>query len=101
MNEVPGIRFEWDPVKARSNERKHGVTFEEAQTAFFDDLALVIDDPDHSDDKARFVLLGVSAGARMLVVVHAYRSSPDTIRIISARKGTRAERATYVKRFCS
>jgi len=61
----------------------------------------VIDDPDHSDDEARFVLLGVSAGARMLVVVHAYRSSPDTIRIISARKGTRAERATYVKRFCS
>ena len=93
------IRFEWDPAKAAANARKHGVTFEEAQTAFFDDLALVIDDPEHSELETRFVLLGLSAAARILVVVHAYRSDPDTIRIISARKASKAERASYVKRF--
>ncbi len=93
------IRFEWDPAKAAANARKHGVTFEEAQTAFFDDLALVIDDPEHSEAETRFVLLGLSAAARILVVVHAHRSAPDTIRIISARKASRAERVGYVKRF--
>jgi uncharacterized protein len=95
---MPEIRFEWDPAKALTNARKHGVTFEEAQTAFFDDLAFVIDDPDHSQDEARFVLLGFSAEARMLVVVHGYRTDPDTIRIISARKASKAERVVYVKR---
>ncbi len=93
-----GIQFEWDPAKASANLRKHGITFEEAQTAFFDDLALIIDDPDQSEEEARFVLLGISAAARVLVVVHAYRLTADTIRIISARKATRAERATYLKR---
>ena len=92
------IRFEWDPVKAKANLRKHGVAFEEAETVFSDDAALLIDDPDHSEDAARFVLLGFSAAPRILVVVHAYRSTPATIRIISARKATKAERAIYVKR---
>ncbi len=95
---MPEIRFEWDPAKATANARKHGVTFEEAQTAFYDDLAVVIDDPDHSQDETRFVLLGFSAEARILVVVHAHRSDPETIRIISARKATKAERVVYVKR---
>lgn len=95
---MPEIRFEWDPAKATTNARKHGVSFEEAQTAFFDDLALVIDDPEHSQDEARFVLLGFSAAARMLVVVHACRSDPDTIRIISARQASKAERVVYAKR---
>jgi uncharacterized DUF497 family protein len=80
------------PAKAALNARKHGVTFKEAQTAFLDDLALVIDDPEHSDVETRFVLLGLSAAARILVVVHAYRSAPDTSRIISARKATKTER---------
>ncbi len=92
------LRFEWDPAKARGNARKHGVTFEEAQTAFFDDLALVIDDPDHSEGDARFILLGLSVAARILVVIHAFPAAPDTIRIISARKASKAERARYVKR---
>ena len=92
------IQFDWDPAKARANLRKHGVAFEEAQTVFSDDLALLIDDPDHSADELRFVLLGLSATPRILVVVHAYLSAPDTIRIISARKATKAERAIYVKR---
>jgi hypothetical protein len=95
---MQSIQFEWDPAKARANTRKHGVAFEEAQTVFLDALALLIDDPDHSDDEARFVLLGLSAALRILVVVHACRSAPDTIRIISARKATKAERAIYVKR---
>lgn len=82
---MSGIRFEWDSAKAKANLRKHGVTFEEAETVF-------------SDDEERFVLLGMSSVPRILVVVHAHRSSPDTVRIISARKATRAERTTYVKR---
>ncbi len=69
------IQFDRDPAKARANLRKHGVAFEEAQTVFADDLALLIDDPDHSSDEARFVLLGVSAAPRILVVVLAYRSA--------------------------
>ena len=92
------IQFEWDSAKASANLRKHGVAFEEAETVFSDDLALLIDDPDHSDEEDRFVLLGLSAVPRILAVVHAYRSAPDTIRIISARKATKAERMIYVKR---
>jgi hypothetical protein len=92
------IRFEWDPAKAKANLSKHGVAFEEAQTVFSDELALLIDDPEHSEDEARFVLLGFSAAPRVLVVVHAYHATPDTIRIISARKATKAERAIYVTR---
>jgi len=92
------LHFEWDSVKARSNARKHGVTFEEAQTAFSDELALLIDDPDQSGEEGRFILLGLSAALRVLVVVHAYRASVDTIRIISARKASNAERSLYAKR---
>jgi uncharacterized protein len=90
--------FEWDPAKAVANLRKHGVTFEEAQTAFSDEMALVIDDPDHSRDEARFVLLGMSAVLRVVVVVHACRSAGTVIRIISARKATNAERTAYWRR---
>lgn len=92
------IRFEWDPVKAATNLRKHGVSFEEAQTAFLDDHALVVDDPDHPTDETRFVLLGLSASLRMLVVVHVYRTDRGTIRLISARQATKSERATYFER---
>ncbi|MCL4849449.1 MAG: BrnT family toxin [Acidobacteria bacterium] len=92
------LRFEWDPAKAGSNMRKHGVSFEEARTVFSDDQALVIDDPDHSDDEDRFILMGSSALLRVLVVVHAFRSAPDTVRIISARKATTIERSTYSRR---
>ena len=95
---MPDIQFAWDSAKASANLRKHGVAFEEAETVFSDDLALLIDDPDHSDEEDRFVLLGLSAVPRILAVVHAYRSAPDTIRIISARKATKAERMIYVKR---
>jgi uncharacterized DUF497 family protein len=92
------LRFEWDPKKDAANRRKHGVSFEEAQTAFSDSNGLVISDPDHSADEDRFVLLGLSASLRALVVCHCLRDDGDTIRIISARKAGRAEQATYLGR---
>jgi uncharacterized DUF497 family protein len=98
MARVDDLRFEWDARKAVTNRTKHGVTFEEAQTAFLDGDALVIADPDHSDREDRFVLLGVSARLRLLVVVHAYRESEGVIRLVSARRATRAERRQYEPR---
>ncbi len=92
------LRFEWDGRKNAVNKRKHGVSFEEAQTVFHDDAALLISDPDHSEDEDRFVLLGLSATLRMLVVCHCYREDQAVIRIISARKATRSEREQYESR---
>ena len=89
------LRFEWDSRKASSNEKKHGVSFDEASSAFFDENALVIPDPDHSEDEDRFVLLGLSSAVRLLVVVHCYRESEEVIRIISARKATKGESGHY------
>jgi uncharacterized protein len=87
------LSFEWDPRKSANNARKHKVTFEEARSAFADPNGLVIDDPDHSEDEERFVLLGLSYGLRLLVVCHVVRA--DVVRIISARKATPREAATY------
>ena len=86
------LRFQWDPEKAAENKRKHGVSFEECQTVFSDEFATVIDDPDHSSEEDRFLLLGLSLKLRTLVVAHCYRKADDVIRIISARKATRKER---------
>ena len=92
-------RFEWDPRKARENLRKHGVSFEEAVTAFSDDEALLLDDPDHSTDEERFVLLGLSGTLRLLTVIHCYRVDDEVIRVISARRATRSERVQYGARW--
>ena len=92
------MNFVWNEEKAAANREKHGVSFEEAQTVFNDCSALRIYDPDHSDDEERFVLLGLSSVLRMLVVCHCYRESDEQIRIISARKATKKESATYEKR---
>jgi uncharacterized DUF497 family protein len=89
------IRFEWDEAKASANLKKHGIAFTEAASAFTDDRAKIIADPDHSEDEDRFVLLGLSARLNLLVVCHCYRHENDTIRIISARKATRAESRLY------
>lgn len=89
------LRFEWDERKAAANAKKHGVTFDEAQSVFVDEGARLIDDPDHSDDEDRFVLLGLSSALRLLLVCHAYREEGHVIRIISARKATRHEAAFY------
>ncbi|HEX6904870.1 MAG TPA: BrnT family toxin [Thermoanaerobaculia bacterium] len=94
-----GPRFEWDESKNEGNQRKHGVSFEEAQTVFSDDHALFRGDPDHSDDEDRFLLLGLSSLLRTLVVCHCYRESEDVIRIISARKANSEERAQYNRRW--
>ena len=83
-------------MKARANAHKHGITFEEAETAFLDDFAIVVPDPDHSSaDEKRLVLIGLSAALRVLVVVHCERDGGNVIRVISARRATRTERAQY------
>jgi len=89
------MEFAWDERKARSNLTKHGVSFEEAQTAFLDENARLIDDPDHSEDEQRFVLLGYSFQARCLIVSHCYRQSDSLIRLISARRATAREEQFY------
>jgi uncharacterized DUF497 family protein len=92
---VSTIRFDWDPRKAEANLRKHKVSFDDAQSVFSDERALLIDDPDHSEDEERFVLLGLSQSLRLLVVVHCYRAEGRVIRIISARKADADERSIY------
>ena len=90
------LSFEWDEHKNAVNQAKHQVSFEEAQTVFYDDRALVIDDPEHSQDEERFIILGMSARARLLIVCHCYRASDTVIRIISARQATKTESKYYV-----
>jgi len=87
------MRFEWDPQKAAQNILNHGVSFEEALTAFGDPLSLTVFDAEHSHDEDRFVLLGATDGLRLVVVVHTQRG--DSFRIISARLATRRERKAY------
>ncbi len=93
------LRLEWDPKKDAANQRKHGISFDEATTVFSDERALLIDDPDHSDDEERFILLGLSASLRTLVVCHCYREAEGVIRLISARKASRKERSEYAGRW--
>jgi uncharacterized DUF497 family protein len=90
---VAELRFEWDKRKNAENKRKHGVSFEEAQTVFYDDRAILIDDPDEGEE--RFLLLGLSTMLRTLVVCHCYRAQDEVIRVISARKALKEERADY------
>jgi uncharacterized DUF497 family protein len=92
------LTFEWDKEKNASNQKRHGVSFEEAQTVFVDENALLIHDPDHSGEEDRFILLGLSAKFRLLVVCHCYRKSDEIIRIISARKASRKEQKRYWER---
>ena len=89
------IKFEWDLAKAVANLRKHGVSFEEAQSVFYDEFAVQFYDDGHSGDEERFLLLGISTGASLLLVCHCERDSGSTIRIISARKATRRESTFY------
>ena len=91
------LRFEWDELKNKRNRAKHGIWFEEAQTTFDDSAARVFHDPEHSDDEDRFVVVGMSSSARLLIVVHCYRESDSKIRLISARKATKKEETFYEK----
>ena len=89
------LRFIWDEDKDKANKKKHGISFEEGQTVFVDENALLLCDPDHSHEEDRFILLGLSSNLRILVVCHCYRKNDEVIRIISARKATRSEQKQY------
>ncbi|WP_366943182.1 BrnT family toxin [Zhongshania sp.] len=89
------IKFEWDPEKARSNLRKHGVSFEEARSVFYDEFAIQFDDTDESLQEERFLMLGLSNDLHILMVCHCERHSGESIRIISARKATKKESKFY------
>ncbi len=91
-----GYLFDWDPVKARKNQRKHGVSFEEATSVFGDPLAMNMPDPDHSLEENRFILLGLFHKQRLLVVAYAERGK--LTRLISAREATRRERKQHEER---
>ena len=92
------MKFEWDERNDASNRRKHGVSFEEAQTVFFDENAIEFPDPVHSEVEERFLMLGRSYQLRVLVVCHCVRENREMIRIISGRKATPKERRVYVRR---
>ena len=96
---MAALCFEWDDRKNAQNRRKHGVSFEEAEAVFFDDHAVLIADPDHSEREERFILLGLSSALRTLVVCHCYRRQGDVIRLISARRADRQEREQYEGRW--
>ena len=89
------MRFDWDPSKAAANLKKHQVSFDEAKTVFFDDFAVQFFDEEHSETEERFIMLGMSSNARLLVVCHCERAEGKVIRLISARKATRGESAFY------
>ena len=91
------LYFEWDERKNISNVIKHGISFDEASTVFYDDRAILFDDPEHSLDEERFLLLGLSSSASICIVCHCYRQSDTVIRIISARKATKKEVQRYVE----
>jgi uncharacterized DUF497 family protein len=97
MFEYLNMLFDWDDIKAKTNEQKHGVTFTEAMTAFGDEQAQIYNDEEHFEDEDRFILLGYSEKPRLLVVCHCYRESEAVTRIISARKATPHERTRYEK----
>ncbi|MDP2825190.1 MAG: BrnT family toxin [Sulfuritalea sp.] len=89
------VKFEWDSAKATANVRKHGISFEEAQSVFYDEFAVQFFDEEHSGNEERFLLLGMSTGARLLLVCHCERDAENIIRIISARKATKREGPFY------
>jgi uncharacterized DUF497 family protein len=95
---MTSFKFEWDEAKSLRNKKKHGVSFDEAKSVFYDENALLISDPDHSEEEDRFILLGMSAALRILVVCHCYREKGNKIRIISARRADKREFNSYSRR---
>ena len=92
------LTFVWDKAKNTLNKRKHDVSFEKGESVFADENALFMHDPDHSETEDRFLLLGLSAIARLLVVCHCHKDDSNIIRIISVWKATKSETAQYVRR---
>ena len=93
------IEFDWDEEKNRKNLKKHGISFEEAVTVFYDDNAIVFDDPDHSIDENRFLIIGTSMTNKLCIVSHCYRDDEGIIRIISARLAVKKEKKLYNEQF--
>ncbi|MBO6140588.1 MAG: BrnT family toxin [Ruminococcus sp.] len=89
------LHFEWDENKNEINKRKHGISFETAKEVFYDDLAIVFDDPDHSVDEDRFLIIGMTKSSKVCIVSHCYRDNDNIIRIISAREATKREKNFY------
>ena len=92
---MENIKFEWDENKNQINQSKHGIDFDEAKTVFYDDDAIVFDDPEHSAEEERFLILGITKHENLCIVSHCYRDGDNIIRIISARKATKNETKTY------
>lgn len=91
------IRFEWDNNKNTINKKKHKVSFEEASTVFYDERAILFDDPEHSYEEERFLIIWTTTSSKICIVSHCYRENDEIIRIISARKATKAEQNVYEK----
>ena len=89
------LKFEWDIAKNELNKKKHKISFEEAQTVFYDENAILFDDPDHSLEEERFLILGISKTEKLCIVSHCYRDNENVIRLISARKATKNETKVY------
>lgn len=89
------INFEWDENKNEINKKKHGLSFETAQEVFYDEFAVVFDDPDHSVGEERFLIIGMTESSKICIVSHCYRDSDNIIRIISAREATKREKTIY------
>ena len=96
---MANLHFTWDAAKARANIAKHGISFEEAETAFSDEDAILVPDPEHSALEERFLLIGLSVALRVLVVVHCEPDVSGAIRLISARRASRSERGQYAARW--
>lgn len=92
---MDNIQFEWDKHKNAINIKKHKISFEEASTVFFDDRAILFDDPEHSYEEERFLIIGTTSSSRICIVSHCYRGEDEIIRIISARNATKTEQSVY------
>lgn len=91
------IKFEWDENKNEKNKKKHGISFETAKEVFYDDNAVLFDDPDHSIGEERFLIIGMTNSSKICIVSHCYRGSDNIIRLISAREATKNEKTIYQK----
>ena len=89
------LLFEWDPHKNEINKKKHGLSFETAKEVFYDEFAILFDDPDHSEDEERFLIIGSTRAEKICIVSHCYRDKENRIRIISARRATKTEQKAY------
>ena len=101
MTIMETLSFEWDENKNEINKKKHGISFETAREVFYDDNAILFDDPDHSVGEERFLIIGMTRSLKVCIVSHCYRDQDNVIRLISAREATKHERKTYEEGWCA